>query len=316
MGKTAFIFPGQGSQSVGMGKDLYENYTISKNIFDKANEILSKDLSNLCFNGPDEDLKLTINTQPAIVTTSIAALEALKEKCSITPAFVAGHSLGEFVAMYEAGVLNLESALKIIAKRAELMNKAASTTSGTMAAVLGLSKDKIEECVNEASKNGIVSVANYNSPDQTVITGEIDAVKEATELLTQAEAKRVIPLAVSGAFHSPLMKDTSIEFANYINGFDVQNASITVITNTDANPTINKEEFLEKMPKQIYSSVYWTQTIEYMIGNGVDTFIEIGPGKVLAGLNKKINQNIKTYNIFDSASLNTTIEALKTTQTI
>lgn len=316
MSKVAFIFPGQGSQSVGMGKDLSDNYPVSKTIFDKADSILSKNLSTLCFEGPEEDLKLTINTQPAIVATSIAALEALKNNCDIKPSFVAGHSLGEYVALYEAGVLDLESTLKIIAKRAELMNKAASSTSGTMAAVLGLSKEKIEECLNSVSNYKIVTVANFNSPDQTVITGEVDAVKEATELLSQAGAKRVLPLAVSGAFHSPLMKNASMEFATYISNFEINNASIPIITNVDAKQTINKEEFAEKMPKQIYSSVYWTQTIEYMIENGVDTFIEIGPGKVLAGLNKKINPNIKTYNVFDSVSLNTTIEALKTAQAI
>lgn len=316
MGKVAFIFPGQGSQSVGMGKDFYENYASSKNVFDKADETLEKNISEICFNGPDEDLKLTSNTQPTILTVSIAALEALKETHAISADFVAGHSLGEYVAMYAANVLDLKSVLKIINKRANLMNDAAQKTSGTMAAVLGLSQEKIEECLKKLPSDEIASVANYNSPEQIVITGEVNAVKKATELLSEAGAKRVIPLAVSGAFHSTLMKDSSIEFTDYLNNFEINNAKIPVVTNVDALATQNKEDFKQKMPQQIYSSVYWTQTIQYMIQNGVDTFIEIGPGKVLAGLNKKIDTNVKTYNIYDSASLNSTIEALKTPQAI
>lgn len=316
MGKVALIFPGQGSQSVGMGKDLFENSNEAKAVFEKADKTLEKNISEICFNGPEEDLKQTINTQPAILTTSIAALEAFKANSDIKIECVAGHSLGEYVAMYVAGVLDLESVLKIIAKRAELMGNAATKTTGTMAAVLGLSQDKIEECLNTIQSEGIVSVANYNSPDQTVITGEVDAINKAMIALKEAGAKRVIPLPVSGAFHSALMKDASIEFNSFINQFEVNNAQVPVITNTDAQATLNSEDFKSKMPTQIYSSVYWTQTIQNMIKNGVDTFIEVGPGKVLAGLNKKIDLNVVTYNIYDSASLTATIDALKTAQTI
>lgn len=312
----ALIFPGQGSQSVGMGKDLFENSQAAKNVFEKADKILDKNISEICFVGPDEDLKQTINTQPAILTTSIAALEALKVSSNIKIDYVAGHSLGEYVAMYAAEVLDLESVLKIISKRAELMGNAATNTKGTMAAVLGLSQEKIEECLKTIQSEGIVSVANYNSPDQIVITGEIDAVNKAMIGLKEAGAKRVIPLPVSGAFHSALMKDASIEFSSFINQFNTNDGKIPVITNTDAQATLKSEEFKSKMPTQIYSSVYWTQTIQNMIKNGVDTFIEIGPGKVLAGLNKKIDSNVTTYNIYDMASLNATIEALKIAQTI
>jgi len=307
MAKLAFIFPGQGSQSVGMGKDLYENFESAKTIFDKADEILGKSISTICFEGPDEDLKQTINTQPAILTTSLAALETLKSKLNIQPQFVAGHSLGEYGALYEAGVLTLENALKLIQKRAEAMSEA---KGGAMAAVLGLDDEKILACIEEASSVGYVSVANYNCPGQVVITGESEALAKTSELLSAAGAKRVIPLAVSGAFHSALMKGASETFAKSLENVKLSDASIDVITNVDAEITTNAEDFKSKMPQQIYSSVYWTQTIQKMIENGVDTFIEIGPGKVLAGLNKKINAEVKTYNVFDKASLEACVEAI------
>lgn len=307
MTKIAFIFPGQGSQSVGMGKDLYENFESAKNIFDEADKILGKSISTICFEGPDEDLKQTVNTQPAILTTSIAALETLKSKLSIKPEFVAGHSLGEYGALYQAGVLTLKNTLQLIQKRADAMS---SAKGGAMAAVLGLDDEKIVACLEEASSVGYVAVANYNCPGQVVITGESDALAKASELLSAAGAKRVMPLAVSGAFHSELMKGASQEFAKSLENVELNDASIKVITNVDAEITTKAEDFKSKMPQQIYSSVYWTQTIQKMVENGVDTFIEIGPGKVLAGLNKKINAEVKTYNVFDKASLEACVEAI------
>ena len=306
--KIAFIFPGQGAQVVGMGKDLYDNYGEAKKVFDIANNVLGKSITKLCFEGPEEDLKQTINTQPSIVTMSIAALEAFKSQLKITPSFTAGHSLGEYCAMYCSGVMDLETTIKAIQKRAELMSQ---VKGGTMAAVLNAPAGSIEKALEEASKIGYVDVANYNSPVQVVLTGEENAVSKTGELLLEAGAKRVVPLAVSGAFHSKFLEGASKEFAEFVSGLDLSSASVPVVTNVDGAATISSEDFRSKMPRQICSSVHWTQTIENMIQNGVDTFVEIGPGKVLAGLNKKISSEITTYNIYDKESLETTISALK-----
>lgn len=306
--KIAFLFPGQGSQAVGMGKDLYDNFESAKNVFDTADKVLSKNISTMCFEGPEDSLKQTINTQPSIVTMSIAAMEALKSELDITPSYTAGHSLGEYCAMYTSGVMSLENTLKAIQKRADLMS---ATKGGSMAAVLNASEEQLKAGLEEGSKVGYVDVANYNSPAQVVITGAEDAVKAASDYMVANGVRRVVPLAVSGAFHSKFMENAGKEFAEFVSNLDLNNASIPVITNVDAEITTNSEDFRVKMPKQIYSPVHWTQTIEKMIAEGVDTFIEIGPGKVLAGLNRKISSDITTYNIFDKASLDATVSALK-----
>lgn len=308
MRKIAFIFPGQGSQAVGMGKDIYENYENAKRVYDTADKVLGKSISKICFEGPEEDLKLTINTQPAIVTTSIALLEVFKELTNVSPDYTAGHSLGEYCAMYTAGVMDLQTTLKLIQKRAELMGQ---TKGGTMAAVLNATDEQIQEGLKEGSKAGYVDIANYNSPVQVVITGDESAVNKTSEYLISNGVRRVVPLSVSGAFHSKYMEGAGGKFSEYLADFELNNANLPVITNVDAGETTLAEEFKSKMPKQIHSSVYWTQTIQKMIENGVDTFIEIGPGKILAGLNKKINADITTYNVFDKESLETTITALK-----
>lgn len=306
MKKVAFIFPGQGSQAVGMGKDLYENFEASKHVFDKANEVLGKDIKHICFEGDEEVLKQTVNTQPAILTTSIACLEALKSLVDVTPAYVAGHSLGEYAAYYTAGVVDLEHALTLIQKRADLMSDA---PAGSMAAVLNATDEQIKEALEKANKDGYVDVANYNSPVQVVITGEVEAVKKACEHLQELGVKRVIPLAVSGAFHSMLMKNASEKFAEFIQDMDIKNAQIPVITNVDAE--ITTENFKPKMSKQICSSVFWTQTIQKMIENGVEIFVELGNGKVLSGLNRKISSDIITYNVYDKATCEEVAEKLK-----
>ena len=308
MKKIAFIFPGQGAQAVGMGKDIYESYENAKKVYETADNVLGKSVSTICFEGPEEDLKLTINTQPAIVTTSIALSEALKSELAITPDYTAGHSLGEYCAMYTAGVMSLETTLKLIQKRADLMGQ---TKGGSMAAVLNATEEQLKAGLEEGSKVGYVDVANYNSPVQVVITGDENAVKATSEYLLANGVRRVVPLAVSGAFHSKFMENAGKSFGEYLQEFELNDAKLPVITNVDANETTLASDFKSKMPKQIYSSVHWTQTIQKMIANGVDTFVEIGPGKVLAGLNKKISMDITTYNVFDKESLENTVNALK-----
>ncbi len=308
MDKTALIFPGQGAQKSGMGKDLYENSNAAKRVFDKANKVLNFDITDMCFNGSDEDLMKTINSQPCIVTVEIAAFEALKEQFDISFQAAAGHSLGEYSALYASGAVDLETVLKLIKKRAELMNKAAEITKGSMAAVIGLDDETVNNIL-KSFKN--VYAANFNSPGQVVITGDKEEINANLDKFKEMGAKRVIPLSVSGAFHSPLMKSASDEFIDFVNQFTFKNTKIPVYTNVDAQAETSGNIFKEKLPKQIYSSVLWTQTINNMSQNGINNFIEIGPGKVLSGLNKKINSELKTLNIYDWDSLMSTVSEIR-----
>lgn len=308
MKKTALIFPGQGAQKSGMGKDLYDNSPAARRVFDTANKVLGFDIKDMCFNGSDEDLMKTINSQPAIVTVELAAFEALKEQSSVEYNAAAGHSLGEYSALYAAGAIDLEAVLKLIQKRAQLMNEAAEKTSGAMAAVIGLDDESVKNLIKDMQN---VYAANFNSPGQVVITGDKEAINSNFDKFKEAGAKRVIPLAVSGAFHSPLMKEASDNFVEFVNKFTFRNTDIPVYTNVDANAETFGEEFKAKLPKQIFSSVLWTQTINNMAQNGITNYIEIGPGKVLAGLNKKINAELRTLNVFDWESLINTVNEIK-----
>jgi len=311
--KIAYVFPGQGAQYQGMGKDFYDNFKVAKEVYEIADRVLKRSISDICFSGSDEDLKQTVNTQPCIVATEIAIYEVLKKELGLEPFAVAGHSLGEYSAMYAAGVLSLEDTFLAIQKRAEAMS---SVHDGKMAAVISDDSDLINKCLNEARALGVVSVANYNSPKQVVITGENQAVDKAMELLSADGIKKIIPLAVSGAFHSDLMRGASKDFESILDKITINNSKIPVYTNVDAKAETLAVNFKEKMPRQIYSSVYWTQTVQNIVKEGVTTFIEVGPGHVLSGLIRKTVSEVNVYNVSDLETLKNTIDEIKVKQII
>ncbi|PDM40309.1 [acyl-carrier-protein] S-malonyltransferase [Parageobacillus yumthangensis] len=311
MGKIAFIFPGQGSQTVGMGKDVAQSNANIAAVFQSADERLGFSLSSLIFEGPQETLTLTYNAQPALLTTSIALLEKVKE-AGITADYVAGHSLGEYTALVAAGAISFTDAVYAVRKRGEFMEEAVPAGEGTMAAVLGMDAAALEAVTKEVSEQGDpVQLANLNCPGQIVISGSKAGVEKAGQLAKERGAKRVIPLEVSGPFHSSLMKPAASKLQDVLNTIAIRDAEIPVVANVTAQPVVKKEEILRLLIEQLYSPVRWEQSVEMMIGLGVDTFIEIGPGKVLSGLVKKINRNVSVYAVNDLESLQATVAALK-----
>lgn len=311
MGKTAFIFPGQGSQAVGMGKSLSEKHQDVKAIFDKADEKLNAPLSRLIFEGPQEELTLTFNAQPALLTTSIAILEYFS-KSGIKADYLAGHSLGEYTALVAAGALSFEEGVYLVRKRGEFMEKAVPNGEGTMAAVLGLDRNSLAEVTEAVTNSGYpVQLANLNCPGQIVISGTAKGVEEAGTKAKEAGAKRVLPLVVSGPFHSSLMKPAAGQLKEELDNVKMNDAKIPVIANVTAEPMSEAAVIKEKLIEQLYSPVLWEDSVKKMIELGVDTFIEMGPGKVLSGLVKKISRTAAVYSVSDEESAAAVIEALK-----
>jgi len=308
MSKLAFVFPGQGSQYVEMGKDFYENFDLAKEYFEKANNILGFDLKDLCFNGPEEKLTETQNTQPAIFTVSMIAYKLLKSQ-GIEPEMVAGHSLGEYAALCAAGVFDFETGLKLVRKRGELMSSAVNDGSeGTMAAIIALDQSKIEEICNKV--DGVCELANINSPMQIVISGEKEAIKEAMDLASEAGAKKVVELNVSSAFHSQLMEPAKNKLKSYIESIDFKDPVIPVVANSTANIVKEKNEIVLALEKQLTSPVRWVESMELMGEEGIDLALEVGPGRVLKALMRRIDRSIKTYNVEDKASLEKSVKKI------
>ena len=323
--EVAFLFPGQGSQAAGMGADIFETSPAARRVFESADEALGIALSDLCFHGPDDVLRETINAQPAIVTVSLALLAALQASLNehtsswsspLVPSYTAGHSVGEYAALVASGALQLKDAIRLVRERGRLMHYEGTVCPGGMAAVIGMDEGPLEEVCQEAMAQAVVnlardahpgqgrvSIANFNAPGQIVISGEQAALSVAMELAKARGAKRVIPLAVSGAFHSPVMQPAAAGLAQAIEQTEVHDASIPIIGNMHAKPLTKAQEIREELAQQIAAPVQWTRTIEYLAGAGVTIFLEIGPGQALTGMVKRIAKGVTTLNVSSGADI-------------
>ena len=300
---AAFIFPGQGAQKVGMGKDLYDASPAAKAVFEEANDALGEDLTQLIFEGPGEDLTLTANTQPSIVTVSIAALRALLEKVDVLPKFAAGHSLGEFSALTAASAFSFADAVRVTRARGTFMQEAVPAGVGGMAAIMGdISMTQLEDICRLASEGKSVAPANINAPNQVVISGHKDAVERASDALEALEL-RVIPLQVSAPFHSVLMKPAAEKLGETLNDIEIGDMRIPVVTNVEATPNADKTRVKDILVRQVTAPVRWTDSMKTILDAGVSTFIEFGPGNVLAGLMKRIDKSAKVISVNSTAGL-------------
>lgn len=306
----AFVFPGQGSQAVGMGKALCDAFPEAKAVFDAADDALGEKLSSLCFDGPEDALKLTANTQPAILTVSVAAHAVFSRRVATAPAFVAGHSLGEYSALVAAGAMSLSDAVKSVRARGTFMQEAVPAGVGAMAAVLGLAPEKVAAICAEAAQGEVVSPANFNEPSQTVIAGNAKAVERASEALKAAGAKRVLPLPVSAPFHCALMQPVVPRLDEVLSKVSFQAPKMPVVTNVEATPNADAGRIKELLLKQVTGSVRWIECVQAMEQAGVTKVVELGPGKVLCGLIKRISKGIESVNVEDPASLEKALAAI------
>jgi [acyl-carrier-protein] S-malonyltransferase len=309
MNKLAFLFPGQASQYPGMGRDLFDNFPESRSVFEEADAALGFPLSKLCFEGPEDNLKLTENTQPAILTVSVAAYRAL-EKHGITPDFAAGHSLGEYSALVAAGSLDFPTAVKLVRERGKYMQESVPLGEGAMAAILGIPSSEVTEICRKAADSEIVSAANLNSPEQTVISGGAAAVKRAIEIASQSGAKRAVILPVSAPFHCALMEPSQKRLEPDLRAAAFGPLRFPVITNADAEAITSGEEAREALIRQVTLPVRWLDSVRDMIEKGVTVFVEVGPGKVLAGILRQIDRSVRCFGVEDAATLRSTLDRI------
>lgn len=303
MSKKAFIFPGQGSQYAGMGKDLTENFRVAADAFAEADDALGFKLSALCFNGPEEDLKLTANTQPAILATSVAALRVVNSETGLTPDYLAGHSLGEFSALVAAGTLGFADALRTVRARGQFMQEAVPVGVGAMAAILSVEADVLAEICREAAQGEVVAPANFNSPGQIVIAGHATAVNRAIDIAKARGFRKAMLLPVSAPFHSALMVPAGERLKEVLDAVSFAAMTTPVVTNVEAVANADSSRVKELLVAQVSAPVRWDESVREMVRNGVSSFIEIGPGKVLSGLVKRIDKEVATINIEDTAGL-------------